>query len=228
MRSLMLLAPLAALVALPAVASEPPEVEVAQAAPDTPGAMTYAIDTKASELYVLVWKDPSTLGAGLSHDHVVLATGWSGSVTWSAGDAGACAVSIDVPVSGLQPDLDAMRQKMGYDVMLTESQRDDVKSNLQAFGQLNMADHPMIRFRSTSCSGTTGDVKVKGTLEVRGKTKAVEVPMKVSVDGGTFGAKGSFTAKATDFGFEPYTALFGQLKNKDEMKFSIVVKAKAN
>jgi hypothetical protein len=40
-------------------------------------------------------------------------------------------------------------------------------------------------------------------------------------------AAGTFSAKATDFGFEPYSALLGALKNRNEMKFTVDVKGAA-
>ena len=176
-----------------------------------------------SQLVVLVYKDPDTLGAGLSHDHVVRAKGWTGTVTWDLADAGACDVRFTVPVARLDVDLPRLRAQYGLEGELSESQREDVKKNLTAKSQLDAASHPEITFRSRRCSGTTGSVTVTGDLTLHGTSSTVSVPMKVEVDGEQFSASGSFQARHTDFGIEPFSAMLGQLKNKNEMSFRIQV-----
>lgn len=187
----------------------------------------YTLDPSRSALYVQVYKAGETLAAGLSHDHVVAATGWSGTVRWDPADPAACKVEITVPVSGLRPDQEAMRKRVGYDVMLDDGQRADVTSNMLAAGQLDAKKFTDIRFLSTSCAAAGDKVKVGGTLTVHGVGKSVTSTMKITGDGAAFTASGTFTAKATDFGFEPYSALLGALKNQNEMKFTVDVRGAA-
>jgi polyisoprenoid-binding protein YceI len=216
-----------------ATPSEPaPAPVTTQVVPDTPAAPVatvadYTLDPGKSSLYVQVFKDSGTLASGLSHDHVVTATGWSGSVRWDPSSPAACKVDITVPVSGLRPDEEAMRKRVGYDVMLEPSQREEVKGNMLAAGQLDAKRFGSITFASTRCEAAGDKVKVTGTLTVHGVPKAVTSTMKLAGDGKTLTASGTFTAKATDFGFDPYTALLGALKNKNEMKFTVDVRGAA-
>ncbi|MFT5682712.1 MAG: polyisoprenoid-binding protein YceI, partial [Myxococcota bacterium] len=204
-------------------AEEPAAEEPAEeAAPAT--ASTYTLNTSASRLYVQVFKDPDTIGAGASHDHVVVAKGWSGTVTWHPTDASQCQIDITVPVSKLAVDSPAMRSAVGYEGELSDSQRSSVKKNMLASDQLNSSSFSNITFSSTSCNATTGSVKVTGKMTIRGKSKTITTTLNVSLDGG-FSATGTLTASHTDFGFDPFTAMMGALKNKNQMKFTIKLKS---
>ncbi len=198
---------------------------VAQDAPSSP-AIEYVVEPGRSHLEVLVYKDPDTIAAGASHDHVITAQGWTGFITWSQGDNSSCKVKFDVPVSGLSPDQPARRRAHGLDSVLSDGQRGDVKKNMLSKDQLDGAAHPRMAFVAKSCSGSQGAVQVKGNLTIRGKTKPVSLPLKVTASDAEFAAKGQLTIRATDFGFQPYTAGFGALKNKNDMKLVIDVKAR--
>ena len=183
-------------------------------------ATTYTLSPSASRLYVQVFKDPDTLGSGASHDHVIVAKGWSGTVTWHPTDASQCQIDITVPVKKLSVDPSAMRTAVGYDSELSDSQRGSVKKNMLASDQLNSASFPSITFSSTSCSGTTGSVTVTGKMSIRGKSKTISTALSVSVDDG-FSATGAFNASHTDFGFDPFSAMMGALMNKNQMTFTV-------
>ena len=214
---------LLALVSSVSLAQTPPRP--APVAPPPP--VAYKLDASKGLLYVQVSKDPDTLASSLSHDHGVRATGWTGTATWDPTNAAACKVDISVPVASLETDADDLRKKVGYDTVLDESQRAEVKEHFLAADQLNAAANPNITFKSTKCEGSGSAVKVTGNLTIRGVAKSVTVPMNITADGKAFSAKGSFTVNHTDFGFQPFSALLGQLKNKNEMRFTIDVKGAA-
>ena len=70
------------------LAADPPTAMASTGGPPPP-AVEYTLDPSSSALYVQVHKDPATLAAGLSHDHVVTSTGWSGRVRWDPADVAA-------------------------------------------------------------------------------------------------------------------------------------------
>lgn len=174
------------------------------------------------KLYVQVFKDPNTLGAGLSHDHVMISKDFTGTAAFDLSDPSACNISITVPVASLDVDPDYMRQAVGYDTMLTASQREDVRSNMLAEDQLNAAAHPNITFQSTSCTASS----ISGNLTIRGQSQAVTMNANITEDGEQFTARGSLEIRATQFGFRPYSALMGQLKNRDEMTLTISLQSR--
>lgn len=204
-----------------------PAAEAIAAEPAAPASSTvavYTLDPAKSSLYVQVYKDPDTLASGLSHDHVIAATGWTGSVTWDTANVAACKVSITVPASGLVNDEDALRRRVGYDTTLDEDQRANVKEHMLDSGQLDAQVFPNVTFTSTGCVASGAGVIVNGTMSMHGVGKAVAPLMNITADGKNFTAKGTLTVKTTSFGIDPYSALLGQLKNQDGVRFTIDVK----
>ncbi len=188
------------------------------------GPLAYTLDPDRSALYVQVLKDPRTIGSSVSHDHVVAATGWSGEVTWDPADPSACAVRIVVPVSGLRPDEDALRRRVGYDRKLGDRQRAQIGEDMRGERQLDAARFPTITFVARRCEAADAGVRVTGDLTIHGTTRPVSAVFEVAADREGFSAAGTFTARATDFGFEPYSALLGALRNRDEMTFTVDVR----
>lgn len=217
---------LLALFVAPAHAQDEAAAEGTEEAAEEPAesASTYAL---SGTIYVVVRKDEDTFASALSHNHAVKASGWSGSVTWHPSDASQCKVEISVPVASLVVDDNATRSLAGLGEGPSDSDRQTIKENMLAADQLNGSKFPSVTFSSTSCSGTSGNVTVKGNMGLRGKTKAISPSLSVSADGSTFSAKGSFGVKHTDFGFEPFSALFGQLKNSNDLTFHVDVTGKA-
>ncbi|NIO08941.1 MAG: hypothetical protein GTO40_13370 [Deltaproteobacteria bacterium] len=187
------------------------------------GPQLYKLDPDKSRLYVQVFKDTSTLAAGLAHDHVVLATGWQGQVFVDPQNLSVCEIKVTVPVSGLQPDSREMRTLVGYKTMISESRQETVGKHMRAKKQLDAKNFPEITFRSQSCSGTKKALQVNGKLTIRGKDKLISVPLEVFQSGNTIRVKGTFTAQHSDFGFKPYSAFFGAVKNRQDIRFVINV-----
>lgn len=194
-----------------------PEVPVEPAR----GATDYTLGPKGSSLYVRVYKDTSTAASDLSHNHVMLATGWTGSATWDPTDVGACALSVEVPVKKLSVDPPKLRAALKMEGELSESQRADVKKNMLSKSQLDAANHPTVTFTATQCVAKGDQVLVTGDLTLHGVTNTVSLPMTVTEDGQSFEARGTLKIKATDYGIEPFSAMLGALKNKNQMTLSI-------
>ena len=190
-------------------------------------AVSWTLDPGKSTLVVQVFKDPNTVAAGMSHDHVIAATAWSGTVRWDGYDPSACAIELVLPVAKLDPDAPALRKRFDLEGELSDSQRASVKKNMLAKDQLDADRYPEISFKSTSCAAKGEAVEVRGTLNIHGQAKAVSASMQISVDGGSFRAKGSFKAKGTDFGIDPFTAMMGALKNQDQLRFTLDLRGSA-
>ena len=177
-------------------------------------------------LYIQVYKDPSTVAAALAHDHIIQAKGWSGTATIDLADLSTCAMNISVPVDKLLVDATPIREDLGYTTFPKDSEREDIKKEMLSEKQLNAAAHKNITWKATKCVLDGDRVDMTGDLTIRGKTKSVTLPMAVKQDEVSFHAKGAVAIKATDFGFEPYSAGFGALKNQNRMLLSISVHGK--
>lgn len=202
--------------------TEPEAVAEAPLEPEPTGPMHYALTTQGSSLYVQVFKDTSTAASGISHDHVMRASGWTGTASWDPANPGSCKIDVSVPVDKLVVDPPKLREAVGYEAPLSDGQRGDVRKNMLSKDQLNSAKYPTISFQATGCKAAGGDsVDVRGTLTIKGKSQPVTVRMTVSGDGEAFSAKGSFKVQGSDYGLEPYSAMMGALKNRDELRFTV-------
>ena len=188
---------------------------------------SYTLNESDSKLFVQVFKKRGGAASALAHDHVILATGWTGSVTWDPDNVGSCSVTISLPVSGLAPDTDTMRNLVGYSSRLSATNQAKVKGNIMSLTQLAVEHFPTITYASSSCTGSGSAISVTGSLSIRGASKAITVPMDIQADASSFSAQGAFTATHEDFGFAPYSAMGGALRNETEMRFTVDVKGSA-
>ena len=211
-----------------ALAQDPPAADAPEAPTEEEaapaGPTTYTLSPTAGRLYVLVRYKRGTIGAGLAHDHVVAATGWTGSAVWDADDVSACDVRFDLPVSGLVVDPGDAREWEGLEGETSDGDKETIQENLRGRHQLQMSSFPGISYRSSSCAaGADGKTNVTGTLTIHGVGHQVTVPMAVTADGESFRASGEFSANHGDFGMDPYSAAFGAVKNDEALKFVISV-----
>ncbi len=177
-------------------------------------------------LYIQVYKDPSTVAAALAHDHIIQAKGWSGTATIDLADLSTCSMDISVPVDTLVVDATPIRENLGYTTFPKDSEREDIKKEMLSEDQLNGTKYKDITWKTTKCEMMGERVNMTGDLTIRGKSKTLTLPMSVKQDEVSFHAKGAVAIKATDFGFEAYSAGFGALKNQNRMLLSVSVHGK--
>jgi polyisoprenoid-binding protein YceI len=179
----------------------------------------YAFLANKGLLYVKVYKQ-DTIASAAAHNHAVQANGWSGKATWDPDDLSTCTLAITVPVNNLYADKTETRKIAGLQGEVSESQRKDITKNMIGEGQLNADKYPLITFKSSSCEATGDTVTLKGKFTMRGVTNNISVPVKVNTEKG-LQIKGSFKVKATDYGFEPYSAMFGAVANENSMEIHL-------
>jgi polyisoprenoid-binding protein YceI len=93
--------------------------------------------------------------------------------------------------------------------------------------------HPTIKFRSASISNVqkSGDSRsftLHGDLTLRGVTKRVSFPVKVTINGNQLRATGEENIRQTDFGITPYSGGLGTIKIGDQLKVSFVIVAQSS
>ena len=185
-------------------------VAVALATPEN-----YVFSATKGLLYIKVLK-ADTIASAAAHNHAIQAVGWSGKATWDKDDFSACSLKITVPVNNLYVDKTSTRKAAGLKGEVSDSQRKDITKNMLAEGQLNADKYPLIGFKSTSCRGSENKATIVGDFTLRGVTNQISGPVSVSDDGG-IRLTGSYSIKATEYGFEPYSIAFGSIANQDEM-----------
>ncbi|MFT7519209.1 MAG: polyisoprenoid-binding protein YceI [Kiritimatiellia bacterium] len=163
-----------------------------------------------------------------SHDHVLGSTQYTGTATWDADAVQTCDVNVSMPLSTLVIDPAGTREQYDLHGETSESDKPKILKNALGKSQLNAAANPAITFQSASCTAQGDKVKVDGNFSMAGVTKPITIIMKTSADGSTFRATGSFKARHTQFGFHPFTAALGALRNDDVLTFHLDIRGKAN
>jgi polyisoprenoid-binding protein YceI len=187
----------------------------------------YVLDSTQSTLLVVTRKDAKAAFASAAHDHVVRASKLEGKVSYDPSAPESCHAKIVVQVADLVADEPEMRKKIGLKGDLLAKNRDDILEAMRAEDQLDAKRFPTITFEAKKCSGpggASGTIQVDGELTIRGKTKALSTPIKFRIEGRTLFARGRFTATHADFGFEPYSAALGTIRNAQELTFFVDVR----
>lgn len=179
----------------------------------------YALDAQDTLIDLKVFKDESALAAGMSHDHAVRAVAWSGTARIDPTDLASCIIDVVVLVAGLVVDELWMCRVAGLEGEFPTSMKASVLKNMLSADQLNIEEHTEMRFTATHC---TPD-RLSGDLTIRGVTQTIEMPSRIAVSPDGLTLSGRATILATDFGFEPFSAMMGALKNRNEMERSITL-----
>jgi len=187
---------------------------------------TFTIDPGQSALVVQIFKDG--VAARLAHDHVVQARAFSGTVAYDPQKPEASTIQVKVEVESLQADDPATRRKFGLDGEPSAKDRADIETTMKSDGQLAAARFPSITFASTSIAKQPdGRLLVTGRLTIRGIAHEVKFPAQVTMESGLLRGRAELTFKQSSFGYQPYRAALGAIKNKDEVILHIDLGAKA-
>jgi len=176
----------------------------------------YTIDPTRSEFVVQVFK----VGAGalLAHDHVVRATLYTGQIHFDRATPAKSAVTIEVPSAALKVDEAEVRKKYDLPSSLSEKDRLQIQDTMLSPSQLDAAQYPLIRFASTQIAAQSDELyTVTGDLTIRTITRTVSFSARIEQDQQTLHVYGSLRFDQSSFGYKPYSALFGAVRNQDEV-----------
>lgn len=189
-------------------------------------AETYRIIPGESALHARLYKDG--VASGFAHDHVIVAEAVEGEVDFDPAAPGTFAVDVRVDTRKLEPDPPAQRKIYGLEGELDADDRKTIKEHMREEDQLHVAKYPQITFRSSrvTASAKAGDYVVVGLLTIRGVTREVSVAVQVEADASGFRGRGKLRIKHTQFGFEPYSAMLGAVKNQDRIDLVLELVAK--
>ena len=193
---------------------------VASAATET----VYTIDPTQSEFVVQLFK--AGAGAVLAHDHIVRATTFTGQVQIDLATPASGSITVEVQAASLKADEPTMRQKYGLSSQLSEKDRQQIQETMLSKSQLDVEHYPVMKFTSTRIEAQTpGTYAITGKLTIRGITQSVTFPAQVERRDKALQVRGSFRFSQSSFGYEPYSALFGAVRNQDEVLFHFDVLA---
>ena len=113
-----------------------------------------------------------------------------------------------------------MRRRVGYDDDIADNQRAEIRGHMLADNQLNINEHSTMTFEGTRCSGADSDrgtLAIDGRLTIRGASKDVRMNMQYRLINGTLYLRGELGITHRDFGFRPYSAFAGSVRNQENM-----------
>jgi polyisoprenoid-binding protein YceI len=165
----------------------------------------YRLGPEAGRL--LVHTTRTGLGAKAGHDLTIEVTRWHGRATVDTANPANSSVTIQVDVDSFE-----VRQGTGGLKPLTDADRAEISKTLKQV--LHTAQHPTITFRSRRVDGSAGSFTLGGELTIMGITRPVTVQGRVSYGRVVCGA----TVVQSRWGIRPYSAFFGALRLRDEVK----------
>ncbi len=187
---------------------------------------SFKVDPAQSSLVLQLFKDG--VAARLGHDHVVHARVFSGTVAYDPRNPEASSIQVAVDVRSLIADDPGTRRKFGLAGEPSASDRAEIDKAMKADGQLAAARFPSMTFTSTAiATQPDGRVLVTGRLTIRGVTNELKFPAQMSVEGARLRGRAQLKFKQSSFGYPPYSALLGAIKNKDEVILHIDLVAQA-
>jgi hypothetical protein len=164
--------------------------------------LSHALGPENGALMVRTRKRGAASKAG--HNLLIGVTSWQ--ATLDLGEDGGIALTAD-------PASLVVIEGTGGAMTLGDEEKAAIE---QTIGEEVLTSGP-IEFRSTSIAADGGTLSVEGELELAGRRHPIAFELSTEDDR----LRGSATVKQTDWGIEPYTALFGTLKVTDEVEVSI-------
>src|SRR5262249_23738757 len=151
----------------------------------------------------------------------------TGTVEYDAARPDGSAITIEVKTASLRIDDPAARRRLGIEGEVSDSQRADVMKAMRAPDQLDVERYPTIRFASTRIVPEgDGRLRVPGALTIRGVTREVTFPATVALEAGVLRGRATLSFLQSSFGYRPYSALLGAIRNKDEIGLDVDLVAK--
>jgi len=158
---------------------------------------TFQVEPSKSALVAQIFRDG--MASRIAHDRVVQATSFSGRIIYDPAVPSASSISVEVNAASLKVDAPEIRRQFHL-------------------SGLYVAKFPRITFTSTSItSDGHGQLLVSGHLTIRGVNRVVRFPAKVVMEGPTLQGTATLEFSQSAFGYRPYNALLGAIKNKDAM-----------
>jgi hypothetical protein len=166
----------------------------------------YAFGPHNAELLVHTRRTGAAAAAG--HDLVIEVGAWSGTV-----EVGTEPGEVEIELTADGGSLHVREGKGGMQAL-----GDDDKANIEQTIDEEVLKRTPIAYRSDE-SRVDGDrIRVRGPLELAGRTRAIEFELRLTDDGHV---SGDAIVSQSEWGIKPYSALFGTLKVPDEVRVTI-------
>jgi polyisoprenoid-binding protein YceI len=173
--------------------------------PRVPDSVVYRVDPSSSRLVVKTGK--AGLFGFAGHTHVIRARSVSGELVYRPGTPRSH-LRLTIPTDSLEvltpPDTAEIRK-------VTQAMRTEV---------LHVDKYPEMTFAADSLNAKSGKMEMQLAVTMEGTTRKLPVTADVIIGADSIRARGSFTAKQTDFGIKPFSGgPAGTVKVADRVTF---------
>ena len=196
----------------------------APSAPDTRGAAVYEVDSRSSQLSILVFRGGKL--SRLGHNHVMTSRDVSGRA-WVHPEFARSGFELSFPVMQLVVDDPQARSAAGSDFPpdIPQSDKDGTRKNMLKPEVLDGEHYPEVRLRSARVGGTLEAPQLTAHITIKDASRDVEVPVKIAVAGAQLTASGEFDILQTQFGMKPFSVALGALEVQDRLHIEFKVVA---
>lgn len=147
---------------------------------------------------------------------MVQATRFSGRISFDPSAPESASIRVEVDAAGLKVDEPSTRRRFSVAGAPTAQDVADIDKSMKSEGQLHVARFSRIIFLSDRITREASDrYLVTGQLTIRELTKAVRFPATVRIADGVLRATATLEFLQSSFGYQPYRAALGAIKNKD-------------
>jgi polyisoprenoid-binding protein YceI len=160
----------------------------------------------ASDGELIVRTGVTGRAAKMGHRLTIAMTSWDATVRW----ADAQPVSAELTV-----DVDSLQVSHGEGGMMALSAPEKRLARSHALKALDAGRFPRISYQVDDIEQTDDGYRLRGTLEIRGKSRRHEVDLRVKDQGETWQLACEADVRQTDFGVKPYSMLMGAMKVVD-------------
>ena len=183
----------------------------------------FVVDADVSEVRILVWRDGPL--ARFGHNHVVV--GRPRGEMHAGETAAGSGFQLEIPVDSFAVDPAAARAEEGpeFSSAVSDPAREGTRQNMLGKDVLDAASHPLIRIASLALLGPQWNPTVTARVTLRGATRDVRFPAAVFRQGDTLTIVASFVIRQSAFGIEPFSALNGGLRVRDDVDIRIRIVA---
>jgi hypothetical protein len=192
--------------------------------PSLPAPGLYPIDSKGSELRLLVYRAGPL--ANLGHNHVMVNHAVTGVVQIGA-DVPASSFSLHVPADGFVIDDAQSRREEGGDFPgdIPEDAKAGTRRNMLSSAVLDAAEYPDITVKSVALTGTLDALNADLEISAAGRISRVSVPFTLLGDAHHIIAAGSTELRQTALSLIPYSLMHGALQVQDaiQVKFKFTI-----
>lgn len=201
------------------VPEDPPEtfpLEVYQQA-EARGEVVYAIDSVTSTAVVRVSR--AGFLAWLGHDHVVASHAITGYALLPdpAGTLSGARADLYLPLASLAVDEAELREAAGLDTKSSATDIEATRKNM--LKSLDALTYPWLTVNVLMIS----EDALFANLTLQGIKRSYRIPVEIEFDDETLQVTGEFTLRQSEHGIEPFRALAGALRVRDELAVSFTL-----